>query len=111
MSASAFQVIDGIRTYNLFGGGEWIPSSRNEAAASYNAATGELYARVHQARARETALAIEAVHAAYRTRAETVVSEGETVFLCAADALAAKIKGDHRRSYRRIWFGRRKGGF
>jgi vanillin dehydrogenase len=92
MSTSAFQVIDGVPTYNLFIGGEWIPSSRNEAAASYNPATGELYARVHQAGARETVLAIEAAHAAYRTWAEKVVSERETVFLRAADVLAAKSK-------------------
>jgi vanillin dehydrogenase len=88
----AFQMIDGVATYNLFVGGEWVPSSRNEAAASYNPATGELYARVHQAGARETALAIEAAHAAYRTWAEKIVSEREAVFLRAADALAAKSK-------------------
>jgi acyl-CoA reductase-like NAD-dependent aldehyde dehydrogenase len=55
---SAFQVIDGVPTHNLFIGGEWVPSSRNEAAATYNPATDELHARVHQSGARETALAI-----------------------------------------------------
>ena len=41
MSAAAFQMIEGVPTYNLFIGGEWVPSSRNEATASHNPATGE----------------------------------------------------------------------
>ena len=90
MGGTAFQVIDGVPTYNLFIGGEWVPSSRNEATESYNPATGEVYARVHQAGARETELAIAAAHNAYKDWAEKVVSEREAVFLRAADALAAK---------------------
>jgi hypothetical protein len=55
VSTSAFQVIDGVPTCNLFSGGEWVPSSRNEAAATYNPATDELHARVHQSGARNRA--------------------------------------------------------
>jgi hypothetical protein len=58
MSAAAFQMIEGVPTYNLFIGGEWVPSSRNEATASHNPATGEIYAKVHQAGARETEQAL-----------------------------------------------------
>src|SRR5271156_1255449 len=72
MGAAAFQMIDGVPTYNLFIGGEWVPSSRNEATASYNPATGEICARVHQDGARETELAIDAAHGAYRDWADKV---------------------------------------
>jgi Aldehyde dehydrogenase family len=92
MSAAAFQIIDEVPTYNLFIGGEWVPSSRNEATASYNPATGEIYARVHQAGARETEAAIDAAHGAYKDWADKVVSEREGVFLRAADVLATKSK-------------------
>src|ERR1700731_3813957 len=85
-------MIDGVPTYNLFIGGEWVPSSRNEATASYNPATGNIYARVHQAGARETEAAIEAAHGAYKDWADKIVSEREAVFLRAADALATKSK-------------------
>src|SRR5271170_2395868 len=90
MSSAAFQTIDGVPTYNLFIGGEWVPSSRNEATASYNPATGEICARVHQAGARETELAIDAAHGAYRDWADKIVSEREAIFFRAADVLAAK---------------------
>jgi len=92
MSSAAFQTIDGVPTYNLFIGGEWVPSSRNEATASYNPATGEVYARVHQAGARETEQAIGAAHNAYKEWADKIVSEREAVFLRAADVLATKSK-------------------
>jgi acyl-CoA reductase-like NAD-dependent aldehyde dehydrogenase len=92
MSAAAFQTIEGVPTYNLFIGGEWVPSSRNEATASHNPATGEIYAKVHQAGARETEQAITAAHNAYRGWSEKVVSEREGIFLRAADVLAAKSK-------------------
>lgn len=92
MTAAAFQMLDGIPTYNLFIGGEWMPSSRNEATASYNPATGGIYAQVHQAGARETELAIDAAHGAYKEWSDKIVSEREAVFLRAADALAAKSK-------------------
>ena len=92
MSTAALQMIDGVPTYNLFIGGEWVPSSRNEATASYNPATGDIYARVHQAGARETEAAIGAAHGAYKDWADKIVSEREAVFLRAADVLAAKTK-------------------
>ena len=109
MSAAAFQMIEGVPTYNLFIGGEWVPSSRNEATASHNPATGEIYAKVHQAGARETEQAIAAAHGAYKDWADKVVAEREAVFLRAADVLAAEVEGDRRRSDRRIRLGRRQG--
>ena len=92
MSAAAFQMIEGAPTYNLFIGGEWVPSSRNEATASHNPATGDIYAKVHQAGARETEQAIAAAHGAYKDWADKIVAEREAVFLRAADVLAAKSK-------------------
>jgi aldehyde dehydrogenase (NAD+) len=92
MAKAAFGMIDGVPTYYLFIGGEWVPSSRNEATASHNPATGEIYARVHQAGARETTAAIEAAHNAYKEWADKIVSEREAVFLRAADVLASKTK-------------------
>ena len=58
--AAAFELIDGVPNYNLYVGGKWIRSSRNEAAESRNPATGELFAKVQQAGAAETELAISA---------------------------------------------------
>ena len=89
---SACEMIDGIPTYNLYIGGQWTAASRNEAATSYNPATGELYARVHQAGAVETERAVAAAHEAFKAWADTVVSEREAVFLRAVDVLAAKAK-------------------
>jgi vanillin dehydrogenase len=89
---AAFEVIDGIPTYNLYVGGQWTRASRNEATTSYNPATGEPYARVHQAGAVETELAVTAAHEAFKGWADKVVSEREAVFLRAVDVLAAKAK-------------------
>jgi aldehyde dehydrogenase (NAD+) len=90
--SAAFEMIDGTPNYNLYVGGKWIRSSRNEAAESRNPATGELFARVQQAGAAETELAISAAHGAYKSWAATPVSEREAVFIRAGDVLAAKSK-------------------
>ncbi len=90
--SAAFELIDGIPNYNLYVGGKWIRSSRNEAAESRNPATGELFARVQQAGASETELAISAAHGAYKAWAATPVSARESIFFRAADVLAAKTK-------------------
>jgi vanillin dehydrogenase len=89
---AAFEVIDGIPTYNLYIGGQWTRASRNEATTSYNPATGEPYARVHQAGVAETERALTAAHEAYKAWADMVVSEREAVFLRAADVLGSKAK-------------------
>src|ERR1700691_6631325 len=88
--SAAFEVIDGTPNYNLYIGGKWIRSSRNEAAESRNPATGELFARVQQAGAAETELAISAAHGAYKAWAATPVSARETIFFSAADGLAGQ---------------------
>ena len=84
-------------------------SSRNEATASHNPATGEIYAKVHQAGARETEQAIAAAHGAYKDWADKVVAEREAVFLRAADVLAAKSKEIVDVLIERIRLGRRQG--
>src|SRR5580698_9479159 len=88
--SAAFELIDGIPNYNLYVGGKWVRSSRNEVAESRNPATGELFAKVQQAGAAETELAISAAHGAYKAWAATPVSAREAIFFCAADVLAAK---------------------
>src|SRR6202042_2195710 len=88
--AAAFELIDGVPNYNLYVGGKWIRSSRNEAAESRNPATGELFAKVQQAGAAETELAISAAHGAYKAWAATPVAAREAIFFRAADVLAAK---------------------
>jgi acyl-CoA reductase-like NAD-dependent aldehyde dehydrogenase len=65
MSAS-FEMINGVPNYNLYIGGEWTRSLRNETTESSNPATGELFARVQQAGAAETEKAITAAHNSYR---------------------------------------------
>jgi vanillin dehydrogenase len=90
--SEAFEVIDGVPNYNLYVGGKWVRSSRNEAAERRNPATGELFAKVQQAGAAETELAISAAHGAYKAWAATSVSARETIFFRAADVLAAKTK-------------------
>jgi acyl-CoA reductase-like NAD-dependent aldehyde dehydrogenase len=86
---AAFELIDGIPNYNLYVGGKWIRSSRNEAAESRNPATGELLAKAQQAGAAETELAITAAHGAYNAWAATPVSAREAIFFRTADVLAA----------------------
>jgi vanillin dehydrogenase len=88
--SAAFELIDGIPNYNLYVGGKWVRSSRNEAVESRNPATGELFAKVQQAGAAETELAISAAHGAYKAWAATPVSAREAIFFRAADVLAAK---------------------
>ena len=88
--SAAFELIDGIQNYNLYVGGKWVRSSRNEVVESRNPATGELFAKVQQAGAAETELAISAAHGAYKAWAATPVSAREAIFFRAADVLAAK---------------------
>ena len=91
MSAS-FEMINGTPNYNLYIGGKWTRSLRNESTESMNPATGELFARVQQAGKAETEQAITAAHGAYKAWAAMPVSEREAVFFRAADVLAAKAK-------------------
>jgi acyl-CoA reductase-like NAD-dependent aldehyde dehydrogenase len=87
---AAFEMIDGVPTYNLFIAGQWTRSSRNDVTESFNPASGELFARVHQAGAEETRQAIAAAHAAFRDWSEQTVAARERVFIRAGDVLAAK---------------------
>jgi hypothetical protein len=81
---AAFEVIDGIPTYNLYIGGQWTRASRDEATTSYDPATGEPYARVHQAGAAETQRAVTAAHETYESWADMIVSEVVTLTDCTA---------------------------
>jgi hypothetical protein len=92
LMSAAFELIDGVPNYNLYVGGKWVRSSRNEAAESRNPATGELFAKVQQAGAAETEAAISAAHGAYKAWAATPISAREAIVFRAADVLAAKTK-------------------
>jgi vanillin dehydrogenase len=86
---AAFERVDGIPNCNLYVGGKWIRSSRNEAAESRNPPTVELFAKAQQAGAADTELAITAAHGAHKVWAATPLSAREAIFFRAADVLAA----------------------
>ena len=89
---ASFEMINGVPNYNLYIGGEWTRSLRNESTESMNPATGELFARVQQAGKEETTRAITAAHTSYKAWAGMPVSAREAVFFKAADVLMAKAQ-------------------
>jgi acyl-CoA reductase-like NAD-dependent aldehyde dehydrogenase len=78
--SAASELIDGVPNYNLYVGGKWVRSSRNEAVESRNPATGEVFAKVQQAGAAETELAISAAHGAYSLGGDASVGARSHIF-------------------------------
>jgi acyl-CoA reductase-like NAD-dependent aldehyde dehydrogenase len=97
--SAAFEPIDGVPNYNLYVGGKWVRSSRNQAVESRNPATGELFAKVQQPGAPETEAAISAAHGAYKAWAATPVSAREAIFFGAADVRGALPLADKSGSF------------
>lgn len=91
MDTRSYDVADGIRTYKLYIDGEWVASSRNQLADSINPATGEVFARIHQAGAEEVMRAIDAAERANATWGNTVASEREQLLLRVGDVIAGRI--------------------
>lgn len=80
-----------MREYRLFIDGEWVPSSAGLIADDINPATGETWARVHQAGPEDVERAIAA---AYRARVEwgkTPPAVREKILIKAADILEARF--------------------
>ena len=91
MDQKSYDVLDGVRTYKLYVDGEWISSSRNELADSINPATGEVFARTHQAGAEEVLRAIDAAERANETWGNSVASEREEMLLRTGQVIASRI--------------------
>jgi hypothetical protein len=109
--SAAFELIGGIPNYNLYVGGKWVRSSRNEAVESRNPATGELFAKVQQAGAAETELAISAAYGAYKAWAATPVSAREAIFFRAAGRAGGQNQRNCRRPHSRVGSIAGKAGF
>jgi aldehyde dehydrogenase (NAD+) len=80
-----------MREYKLFINGEWIASSTGTLADDMNPATGEVYAKVHQASREDIDRAIAA---AYRAKDEwgiTVPAQREAILIKAAGILEERI--------------------
>lgn len=77
--------------YKLFIGGEWVASSTGTIADDMNPATGEVYARVHQASKADIDKAIAAAYAARVAWGNTLAKEREAILIKAADVLASRI--------------------
>ena len=91
MNPNSFDTIDGIRTYKLFIDGKWVTSSRNHLADSINPATGNIFARTHQAGAEEVLAAIEAAQNATATWGTSVASEREKLLLRVCDVITGRV--------------------
>jgi vanillin dehydrogenase len=87
---TAYEIVDGVPTYNLFVGGTWTRALRNAVTDDINPATGALYARVQQASAAETTAAIDAAAVAQKRWQNQLVSEREAVLHRAVEVLASK---------------------
>lgn len=80
-----------MKEYKLFIDGEWVESSSNTLADDINPATGELFARVHQASAADLERAIAAAYRARESWGNTLANQREAILLRAADILEKRI--------------------
>ena len=87
MNPHSFEMIDGVRSYKLFIDGKWVASSRNQLADSLNPATGQVFARTHQAGVEEVLAAIDAAERANATWGTSVASEREQLLLRTCDVI------------------------
>ncbi|MFD1702559.1 aldehyde dehydrogenase family protein [Methylopila henanensis] len=87
MNPASYDEVDGVRTYKLFIGGEWVASSRNIVADSFNPADGALFARTQQAGRDEVVGAIDAAHKAFEAWGASLASEREKILLKTAEVI------------------------
>lgn len=80
-----------MKEYKLFIDGDWVKSSSETLLDDINPATGEIYARVHQADAVDIERAIAAAYRARETWGNTLAKEREAILLRAADILEKSI--------------------
>ncbi|ABB32360.1 Aldehyde Dehydrogenase [Geobacter metallireducens RCH3] len=80
-----------MKEYRLFINGEWVPSSTGTMADDINPATGDVYAKVHQASRDDIE---QAIASAYRARVDwgkTVPAQREAILIKAAAILEERI--------------------
>ncbi|GJE26858.1 aldehyde dehydrogenase family protein [Methylobacterium organophilum] len=87
MTPASYDASDGVRTYKLFIGGEWLRSSRNLVADSVNPADGTIFARTQQAGRDEVVAAIDAAHKAFGSWGASLASEREKILLKTAEVI------------------------
>jgi aldehyde dehydrogenase (NAD+) len=80
-----------MKEYKLFIDGEWVPSSTGTVLDDINPATGEVYARIHQASDQDMERAIVAAYRAREAWGNTLANQRETIILKAADILEQRI--------------------
>ncbi len=80
-----------MKEYKLFIDGEWVPSSAGTVADDINPATGEAFARVHQADLRDLEKALAAAERAKTAWGNSLAAEREAILIKAADILAGRI--------------------
>lgn len=80
------------KEYKLFIDGEWVASGSGTVANDMNPATGEVFARVHQASRDDIELAIAAAYRAKDAWGNTLANQREAVLLKAATVLESRIK-------------------
>jgi aldehyde dehydrogenase (NAD+) len=86
-------MIDGLPAYRLFIDGEWVASSGGTLADDLNPATGEVFARVHQATPADVERAIAAAYRARDVWGKTLVAEREALLLRAHEVITRRIDG------------------
>ena len=75
--------------YKLFINGQWQPSSNGKIDDDFNPATGEVYARVHQASKEDVLKAIENAHETFKEWGKSLPAVREKILINAADYLEA----------------------
>jgi aldehyde dehydrogenase (NAD+) len=80
-----------MKEYKLFINGEWVPSSTGTLADDINPATGEVYAKVHQASKEDIETAIAAAYRAKDHWGNTAPAQREAILIKAASILDERI--------------------
>ena len=80
-----------MKEYKLFINGKWVPSSTGTLADDLNPATGEVYARIHQASTEDIDAAIAAAYAAKNAWGNTPPAFREGILIKAAAILDERI--------------------
>jgi len=80
-----------MKEYKLFIDGEWTSSGTGTVVNDMNPATGDVYARVHQASKSDIDKAIGAAYRAKDAWGATLANEREAILIKAADVLAGRI--------------------
>jgi acyl-CoA reductase-like NAD-dependent aldehyde dehydrogenase len=75
--------------YKLFIDGKWVASSEGVVEDDINPATGEVYARVHQAGEKDLLNAIENAHQTFAEWRDSPIARRELIMIRAADYLEA----------------------